>query len=535
MKKTNLIMKSAVALALAGVSSASFATTSTGSVAAPIKLAYHMFGNGTNSTVDSDDTLIQAPTVQLNVDDAGLANSDTVTLKYTLNKGAVFGSTITNANLVGAAGAGAVAAATPSGANLFIYDGDGYSAATVLSGGQIGDNTVVIQLTKNATMGGEEKMFKFGAYKVKNLQAAGLDTVDNTISVGQEYRNLTHPVTETVTPVQIFIAKRALTATITANGAAALPRIQVASNNQKFTNTVGNAAKSDFDATNDVLILDLGTAQLALDGTVNKEDGNAYDFNGGDSIALSVAGAAGGLAAYAGTGAGVWLETGGCTAPVTVATPGTSYPGTLNNTTGAISFALTGNTAQVTGSYHLCAKANGTTSIAEITTGWAPAYQVTWFNPRYINQPIAGTAFGTVYNNGVTQTVPYMLSGTNTNYTTYLRVQNTSSMAGAVKVSCLKNSVAMLTGDISQNATAWTAASAVATRLGAYQAALFTPAQVAAACGANGAAGGDFSYVRVTGEFPSMDAIEFMFNNQTNVVTQFNTNNLVTGGEGGNN
>ena len=537
MKKTNLIMKSAVALALAGVASASFAATSTNSDAA-LRLAFHMFGNGTNSAVDSDETLIQAKTAFLNPVDVADVATNTVTVKYTLNKGAVFGQQITNANLQAIADTSVGVGSNPSGSNLFQYDTNIWASATVLSGGQIGDNTIVIQLVRSATALGaaDTRTFRFGAYKVKNLQTAGLDTVDNTVALGQEFRDVTAGLAETTAPVDIFVAKKALSAVTTATAFTALPRIQVAESTKKFTTTTGSAAKTDF-TTGTLVLSQLGSLQLALDTTVNKEDGNPYDFNGGDTIALTVSADANTLKAFTGTGAGIWLSSGACAATVPAAAVGSVYLGTVNDTTGKITFALTGNTTQVTSAYNICAKANGTDSINEIKTGWAPAYNVTWFNPRYINQPISGTAFNQVLNNGITQTVPYMLSGEhadNSGYSTYLRVQNTSNMGGRVKVSCLKNSVAGLTGDISTAGTAWTEG-VLATKLGAYQSALFTSANVAAACGANGAAGADFSYVRVTGEFPSMDAIQFMFNHQTNVVTQFNTNNLVTGGEGGNN
>lgn len=512
MKKTNLIMKSAVALALAGVASAGFAATSTGSVATPVAYAYHMFGNGTtNSQINSNDTLIQAPVIQMNITDTTAANN-VVTVKYTLPKGAVFGSQITSGNLIGVADPTAV---TPNGSDYFYYSNTatgfsdaGATDATVLSGGQIGDNTVVIQLTAKGVAAGTDLSFRFGAYKVKNLQTAGMDTIDNTVSVGQEYRNVTTTFNETTAPVSIFIAKKALSATTTAATTANLPRIQVAESTKQFTtSTNGTGAKTDF-TTKTKGLTQLGSVQLAIVAGVNKEDGNPYDFNGGDSIALTLTADANTLKAFTGTGAGVWLDTAACGTTVpTTSLAGTRYLGTVDTTLSSISFALTGSTANVTTNYNLCAVVNGTDSVSEIKNGWAPAYNVTWFNPRYIKQPIAGTAFNQVLNNGITQTVPYMLSGESAGYTTYLRVQNTSNMGGRVKVNCLKNSVAGLTGDVSTDATAWTEG-VLATKLGAYQSGLFTSQQVATACGANGAAGADFSYVRVVGEFPSMDAIQ---------------------------
>ncbi|MDP1705903.1 MAG: hypothetical protein Q8L42_14440, partial [Sulfurimicrobium sp.] len=114
--------------------------------------------------------------------------------------------------------------------------------------------------------------------------------------------------------------------------------------------------------------------------------------------------------------------------------------------------------------------------------------------------------------NGITQTVPYMLSGTNS-YTTYLRVVNTGSItAGKINVTCYKDDGSSATGTVATNLTAKAAV-------------IKTPAEVATACGAGGATtNANYSYVRVVGETDGMDAIQFMFN-PNGTVTQFSTNN----------
>lgn len=205
MKK--IIAKSALALAIATISGSVFAgTLITDNF--PVKLAEEVFGTGNTtdgSETSSVDTLVATPatTYWISTANAQTATGNVVTVKFTLDSGAVFGEDLSDitkwqastANIVfgftTTANAAANVATTPTAANnaakkaaLAAVGGtfvDGLAGAgtgtpiaanytiTVDSGGAIGDNTVVFKITTGATPNAALETLNYAALsQVKN-------------------------------------------------------------------------------------------------------------------------------------------------------------------------------------------------------------------------------------------------------------------------------------------------------------------------------------------------------------------------------
>ncbi|MEH6460618.1 hypothetical protein [Chitinimonas sp. JJ19] len=531
---------------------------------------------GTNS----DETLIQLSNTNLNLDPVTVAMGQLVTVKYTLDKGAVFGEAVrvsaaeangtndngtdsavsaTN-NAFGVASTALVFSTPVGGQTFFIYDGAKFTNPVKLSGGEIGDNTVIIQLELQSanvvgTLGVTESDFKFGAIKIKKLKEAGFATAGTKVSLGQEFRATTATVNgiQTTTAVPMLESKEALSATVvgnakidaTTNGADnfATPStplyIQVGDQRKSFTQTPASFTDANRTAV-------IGQVSLNLVAGVNKEDGVAYDFNGSDDIKLTLSGAeAGKLKAFVGaaaTGAGIWLSAdpleceAGDSAP-TASAAGLRYLAAVNDTAGTITVAINSgsvasNTTQATATYNVCIRSNGTDAVEEVKElGWKPSYEVNWFNPRYIKRNVEHETLAPLVNNGTTLAVPlvYKTDTIAAGYQTFVRIQNTSATAGRVTIQCFRNKgkgYEFDGGTPEVDSVVKTAT--LLNLLGAYQSTVLAGNKVVEACNFDAQAGNqDFHYVRVTGEFPTMDVVQFSFA-PNGTVTQLHTHDFNT-------
>ncbi|WP_250657388.1 hypothetical protein [Alkalimarinus coralli] len=449
MKK--ILQKTTLALAVAAASTGAMAgdLAYTAATSGAVVMANEVFGAG------SEETLVAVPDVTFTVDvvDA-LALNELVTVKFTLDSGAVFGEDLSSLDkwedagvtlvfatdglndlVVGGVGAGQTAGLGAAAA------ASGMSAVSVTQGGAIGDNTVTFQLTvQDAT---DLTSARVDGFKVKNLTAALERGVANpAVRLGAEYRNVTKGnVTDTDTALVIFSSQDGVELTGTLTDYTAAPggraRIDVADTELSFTgnlagNTGANAAQ-DFDETDNVAFVTLGDLQVvrsqytdALTNTVNvkKEDANDFDFNGSDTIDLVVTSSAS-LASYS----SVYLRTapGACSATTGAGDfVGTAVVGDPNS----VNVSLTGETtAALSAGYTVCGIAAGTAAIPESTV--TANLDVNYFNPRYTNSQDT-LDYGQILRNGCQVTlfnVPNPTAGDKA----FIRLTNVSEKPGAVR------------------------------------------------------------------------------------------------------
>lgn len=486
MNKRNLILASAVAMAFSAMAAqaATFTTTTT-------THATEIFGTGSN------DTLIKLPPSVYTVGATAVPVGATDTYKFTLSNGAVFGAAVTGANLTGGAG-----------------------VWSVVSGGAIGDNTVIFKSTLIQIAGGVLTLSPAaGEIQVKNLQAS-LSTAGGIVEWAAEVAGYTDLVTSTDPTPNVLTSAAGVTFTtdmttttkrgaITATGGTGkYHSINVADTSKKFS-AVGSTS---FDTTTSVTHLSdadrNGELVLAVTAGVKNEAGTAFGFSSGDTVAVTLAG---NFPSFQ-TGNGVYLKKGATCSLADTPTVGGTTLAAATKSASLFTFNIPAADLPAPGGstkYSVCLTTNTTTEIAETTI--TPAAAINYFNARYIDANKASSDVDGLKRNGVTQTVPYMLSGTNS-YTTYLRVVNTGTINGRINVTCYKDDGSSANGIL-------------ATSLAPKAAVIKTPAEVATACGAGGATtNANYSYVRVIGETNGMDAIQFMFN-PNGTVTQFSTNN----------
>ncbi len=442
-----LFNKTALAVALAAASAApAIADTEDldfSGAGETIVLADVIFGNG-NPGTGSEETLITAPEVTFDLDeDAGegdeAAATSTATIKYTLGGGAVFGEDLSTTALVdnsnGGAGAFSLTVDTAGGADNITYE--------VVQGGAIGDNTITFEITFNADGAANGIILEaatFVGYAVKNLTSALNPTsASKKVELGVEYVEGTDAggddinATATDTPLVIFGAQAPfdLTATpVDFVGTANFVRINVGNSEATFTGGTTDG-RSDFDAAGDVSLLSLGTLQLGLEavnattfpdgsGNVRKENGDDFDFQGGDSHQLSFSVGTGALQ----TGGVVYLHTAAdCTSGTTFST------NTISATeTTAFDLAVSGTTTQLTTAYHVCYQvltgANATTipEVGQISATW----NVDFFNARYDNIAEQAGNFGDLLRNGCIASF-FNVPAVGNADTAYIRLTNTSS------------------------------------------------------------------------------------------------------------
>jgi hypothetical protein len=219
----------------------------------------------------------------------------------------------------------------------------------------------------------------------------------------------------------------------TATTDAARPLIQVASAEKKFTGTLGNAAKSDYDDGTAVAYIDLGTLTVSraqydsdgngsLDAPVNKENGLAFDYQGSDNIKVTLtteSSTMDGWSAYS----KVYLSTAACN--VAAGLFGTS-------TTNDVVIDVTGQTtAQLEAGYNVCAVAKTTAVIPE-TNSITASVTADFFNARYMDQTTADKDYGVIRRNGCSVTL-FNLPNTSASDDAFIRFTNVSAIAGSVR------------------------------------------------------------------------------------------------------
>ena len=456
MKK--IIAKSALALAIATISGSVFAGTLAVDTF-PVKLAEEVFGDGVlandnGSEQNSMETLVATPAVTYTISTAnvsgGAAGAIISTVKVTLDAGAVFGEdlsditkwTASTANVVfrfAPTVAGVVATTNTDGGASLSGDTTAYTV-TVDSGGAIGDNTVVFKITSAANgLDLALKEVKLAQVKTKNLTTALKKGGTGPVKMGIEYRRVTAPiVTDTAVAKTVFesaqVAKLdgTFTTYLTGGGRA---RIDVADTEKTFTGTgapqTGLLASSDFDETNNSKLITLGTLKVirnltgyTLDTTLlKKENGDEFDFQGSDDIAVTLTSASS-VAGYS----AIYLSTAACA----VTTPGGSFVGAaVVGDANSVKISLTGqDSIQLQTGYNVCAVANGTGAIPEATT-FDANLKIEYFNPRY-TRSVSTFAYGPILRNGCQVTL-FNLPTVGSSDDAFIRLTNVSEKAGSVR------------------------------------------------------------------------------------------------------
>lgn len=329
-----------------------------------------------------------------------------------------------------------------------VQDDAGVAYTVVVdSGGAIGDNTVVFKVTA-VTPGANVALTNvvLTQVKVKNLAdtlgAHAITNASSKVALGAEFQILSGVdagKTDTAAAKDLLASKPVLVLGGSATTVAQRPLIQVASSEKKFTGTVGNAAKSDYDAATAKTYIDLGTLKVTRaqydtdndgvdDAPVNKENGLAFDYQGSDVISLKLTSASG-WASYD----KVYLTAvGGCTATPTEAFANSSASSTGNDLT----INLTGQTtANLSTGYQLCAVAKTTAVIPETNSITATA-TADFFNARYMNDEATGD-YGVIRRNGCSVTL-FNLPSVNAQDDAFIRLTNVSGIAGSVRATIWK-------------------------------------------------------------------------------------------------
>ncbi|WP_334050859.1 hypothetical protein [Alteromonas gracilis] len=448
-----LFKKTALAVALtAAASSSAFAADLAFNSDQTVVLADVIFGNGKPGT-GSEETLITAPSVTFSLMNDAQGNAiagatgdlfpdvaSFATVKFTLGGGAVFGEDLSTTTLVNNANGGDGNPGT--GAFSVVADAD--VTYQVVQGGAIGDNTITFQFT-TTTPGDAIESMTFEGYAVKNLTPAlNPDSDDKIVELGVEYVEAINSddtndagdissVDETATdePLVVFASQAPfeLEATpVDFVGEAPFVRINVGNSEKSFT--AGTAdGRSDFDADADLTVLSLGTLQLSLEeagtfgginvaGNVRKENGDDFDFQGGDDHTLTFSVGSGQLQ----EGAEVYLHTDvDCTNGDTFGTVNTISEDELTS----FGIEVSGTTTQLTSEYHVCYSIDSDESIPEVGQ-IAATWNVDFFNARYDNIAEEAGDFGDLLRNGCIASFFNVPASGNAD-TAYIRLTNTST------------------------------------------------------------------------------------------------------------
>lgn len=495
MSKLNLKIQSAVALALGVVALGAEAGTLTVTNPIPGKvnnIATEVFGPG------SDATSVYAPDVTYTVKAAVVANSR---ITFNLGNGATFASSITAAN--------------------FFYNGAVLPATiTVVNGGTAGSNFVTLATTAALAID-DVITLKLASsapdIKVNNLKTA----LSSPGSVG-----IAVSITTDGGAAQDPTQAATLLASEQALGFSFSP---FSSLNGVLQNNVGNNTINSADAdkrfslnnstapffgsgsftTPGQLFNHLGSIRVRLAAAANvingvaaaqisQQDGTAFNVSGADKLAAGVTT----VASLTGI-TSIYLDSANCA--------GTGFTGAATQRAGALganggNFNL--NLGDLGTWFNVCLISGGTTAITP--TAASGSFTATFFAPTYQGDSGSGS-IASLRRNGITQTLPYILSPGNT-YQTYARIVNTSTASGPVFLTGTKQDGTQVTAQLE-------------TSLPAGNAKLYSPADLAAVLGsAAPSLSTDFQYLQVFGGMKSMDAIQFMLN-PNGTVTQFNTNN----------
>ena len=440
----NIFQKSALALTIAtlsvGIMAGDLDYTGAGS---EIVLANEVFGTG------SEATLVATPSVTYEVDVTknAIANTQVATVKFTLNKDAVFGENLSlidnwassNATLEFVFGTTTV---TVGGAGApYVQDAD--FTIVVDQGGEVGDNTVTFKITNISGAADVLESVEVAQFRTKALTSALKRGVANpSVSLGAEFRNVDTDVTDTDTALVIFRSQDGVelsSTEITDYNDAVVglrARIDVADVEESFTGLLvgntGSGAAQDFDETDNATFVDLGNLfvnRTAVDagwggGLVKKENGNDFDFNGSDEISVSIVSTQV-LDAYS----KIYLRSGSASAcDGTVV--GADFDVTPTAGSMSATISLDGETtADLENGYRVCAIASGTKAVPEST--FSAELAVEYFNPRYTNSEDT-LGYGALLRNGCQITL-FNLPNVSASDDAFIRLTNVSEKPGAVR------------------------------------------------------------------------------------------------------
>ena len=472
MTKTTMMKKSAIAIAVTSVFALpAHAGTHTVDGEGDIVFANEIFG------ANSDETLIAIPDNTYDIDRTGhaaVADGDVLTVKYTLDSGAVFGEDLSDISkwadaavnlsfVLGSSGAdqtlniGGVGSGTMN-FNCAENSDNVDFVATVDSGGAIGDNTVTFRIDVSSTGGscntgagafdGDDTLnvANIGGFRTKNLKGALERGVANpAVRFGAEYRNVTEGDTDTQVAPVILRSQDGVELTGTATEyventgtiATERARIDVADGEVSFTGTadgnIGADASQDFDATDNVGFVQLGDLQIVrteYDGavtnnlTVKKENADPFDFQGSDMPQVTLTSSSV-LDAYS----TVYLRPAGM-GNCTGTTAGTDFTASPADGSNEVTIDLSGeSTTDLEAGYNVCGIADGSSQIPE--SDFNAELNVDYFNPRYTTSQDT-LAFGNVLRNGCQVTL-FNVPHPGAQDDAFIRLTNVSELAGSVR------------------------------------------------------------------------------------------------------
>ena len=435
----NILQKTTLAVAIAACSTGVFAGTHTVDGEGAVVLANEIFGAG------SEDTLVAVPVSTFAIDIAkdDILAAEVATVKYTLDKGAVFGEDLSDIDKWAASNAtlsfdfdntGTIVVVGGAGAP---YAQDPNFEIVVDQGGAIGDNTVTFKITNVSGAAAVLTLAQAGQFRVKALTSALERGVANPrVRLGTEFRNVDTSATDTQAAVTVLQSQDGveLTGTLTdytAGGGRA--RISVADTELSFTGVTGNGAAQDFDSATTVGYVDLGDLQVVrteYDGqvtnglVVKKENGDDFDFQGSDEPVITLTSTSN-LDSYA----SIYLRpfaSGACTG----ATAGGDFSVTPAAGATSVDINLSGETtAELEAGYQVCLVANGTVAIPE--SSFSAELNVSYFNPRYTDSQDT-LSYEAILRNGCQVTL-FNVPNANSGDKAYIRLTNVSELPGAVR------------------------------------------------------------------------------------------------------
>ncbi len=444
MKMTHVLAKTGLALAISAMAAGAYAGTHTYTApvtTAPV-LANEIFGTG------SQDTLVAIPVTTYDVGYTTNVVGNIITVKYTLDKGAVFGEDLSdiqkwadsNATLTFRFGPTLTAQTEKVGGTGANYAPNNAKSIVVDQGGAIGDNTVTFKIDTAGLADVTEIEVDFGQVRVKNLtNALARGVAKPEVKLGAEFRNVTLSQTDTQSALVVLRSKNGveLDGTLTTYDDATgglRARIDVANTELKFTGkqvaNTGSGAAQDFDATNNVAFVNLGTLRVVrttynvsptVAATVKKENGDDFDFQGSDQPIVTLTSSAP-LNAYNSIYLNAPGNPCGTGTPVVAATPVAGADSVQLNLQGE-------TTVKLEAGYNVCANAGGAIAIPE--SSFNAALAVTYFNPRYTDS--ADTlSYGQVLRNGCQVTL-FNLPNVGAADKGMIRLTNVSELPGSVR------------------------------------------------------------------------------------------------------
>lgn len=458
MKINSLVAKTALAAAIASVSFG--ASAGILDVPAPAVVANEVFGPG------SQTTSIRLPTVVFKADPTAINNvagagavADGATIKLTLGGDAVFAENYQDPDSWISQGV-TLAVDDGSGALLPLMRAIGDADVSQVTGGTAGDNQITIELDAagtNLTNTATLLDIQIGGFKVQNLKSAlerqGAGAM-RTSTVTLEVREVTgggngvagEDAFENTNEAIAFASVDGVTMTgvstdYDASAGNDRSMIQVAAEQKLFTGTpvlgFGATAARDFDASNAINFLDLGSltierGQTVLKGTVGqggisggipagKETGVFFDFTGSDQVALTI------NSDEDFTNYGdVYLTTAPCGAAGPVAGDFKVTPTNNNVVIPTAQINLGAGTA-----YNLCATVPTAGAASEIPeASFSASMNATYFNVRYTDSS-SNHDFGRVLRNGCQVTL-FNVPNVNAADNAFVRFTNTSNLDGEV-------------------------------------------------------------------------------------------------------